>query len=229
MAEIKRGEWVAELHGDDMDLELARNLFGESKDFAVVQIEGAAGKAITVLSSKQFDELPERDMRMTSPQICRMVNGLLFILDRKRQPLRIGGMRQRSANDGWNIHMVVEPGYLELRGAFLTATITQSGMASATPTRQSGWADLAGRDDAVEEVLMFLRNDNPEWFDLYKAFERMRDDINRRLGQHREDEMGWPAKSELDHFSRSAQVLGTRKLKVGWLSTVRHNANDRSP
>ena len=35
----------------------------------------------------------------------------------------------------------------------------------------------------------------------------MRDDITRRLGgQRRQEQMGWPAKKDLDHFTLSAQV-----------------------
>ena len=47
----------------------------------------------------------------------------------------------------------------------------------------------------------------PEWFNFYKAFELMREDINQRLGgQHRQEQIGWPAKDILDHFTCSAQV-----------------------
>jgi hypothetical protein len=35
----------------------------------------------------------------------------------------------------------------------------------------------------------------------------MREDINQRLGgQHRQEQIGWPAKDILDHFTCSAQV-----------------------
>jgi hypothetical protein len=55
-------------------------------------------------------------------------------------------------------------------------------------------------------VFRFLSGE-PDWFNYYKAFELMRDDINRRIrGQHRQEQMDWPKKKNLDHFTLSAQV-----------------------
>src|SRR6266702_4015193 len=48
-----------------------------------------------------------------------------------------------------------------------------------------------------------MRGIRSNWFDLYKAFERMRDDINRALGQHNEATIGWP---DTDFFTESSQV-----------------------
>ena len=70
------------------------------------------------------------------------------------------------------------------------------------------------RDDTLADVLTFLRGE-PDWFDLYKAFELMRDDINRRLGRHRYEQMGWPDKKIVDEFSESAQVYRHSRVKWG--------------
>ena len=68
------------------------------------------------------------------------------------------------------------------------------------------WLAAAQRDQVVADVLKYLSG-TPDWFNFYKAFERMRADINRRSGgQHRQKQMGWPPKSQLDHFTRSADV-----------------------
>jgi hypothetical protein len=76
------------------------------------------------------------------------------------------------------------------------------------------WMTEATRDDTLADVLTFLRGE-PDWFDLYKAFELMRDDINRRLGQHRYAQMGWPDKPKIDEFSESAQVHRHSRVKWG--------------
>jgi hypothetical protein len=74
----------------------------------------------------------------------------------------------------------------------------------------------ATRDDTVAALLTFLRGE-PDWFDLYKAFELMRDDINRRLGQLRYAQMGWPDKPRIEEFSESAQVHRHSSVKWGRL------------
>jgi hypothetical protein len=63
-------------------------------------------------------------------------------------------------------------------------------------------------------VLTFLRGE-PDWFDLYKAFELMRDDINNRIGQHNQTQIGWPEKREMNSFSESAQVHRHSPAKWG--------------
>ena len=44
------------------------------------------------------------------------------------------------------------------------------------------------------------------WFDLYKAYEMMRDDIDACLGKRQEAQIGWPSDNRIGHFRLSAQV-----------------------
>jgi hypothetical protein len=74
------------------------------------------------------------------------------------------------------------------------------------PPPERKWFQDAISDDVAADVVTYLRA-KPDWFELYKAFERMRDDINRKLGgQQLEQMMGWPNKDDLSFFSRSANV-----------------------
>jgi hypothetical protein len=73
------------------------------------------------------------------------------------------------------------------------------------PPPHTVWFKDALKDSVISDVLTFLRG-QPDWFDLYKAFEMMRDDINRGIGQHNQIQIGWPEKGEIDFFSQSAQV-----------------------
>ena len=75
------------------------------------------------------------------------------------------------------------------------------------------WAATAQADDTVGDVLEYLSG-KPDWFDFHKAFELMRDDINKSLGQQKQEAMGWPEKSILDRFTCSAQVY--RHSPVKW-------------
>lgn len=44
----------------------------------------------------------------------------------------------------------------------------------------------------------------------------MRDDINRRIGGQRQEQMGWPSKDDLDPFTRSAQVYRHGRPQSGY-------------
>jgi len=49
-----------------------------------------------------------------------------------------------------------------------------------TPSDAQRWALAAAADDAVANVLSYLRGD-PDWFNLYKAFEAVRSDVTAHL------------------------------------------------
>src|SRR5262245_43641187 len=83
---------------------------------------------------------------------------------------------------------------------------------SNPPPPHMVWMTEATRDDTLADVLTFLRGE-PGWFDLYKAFELMRDDINSKLGQNKYEQMGWPDKKTVDVFSESAQVYRHSRAK----------------
>src|SRR5262252_7572883 len=74
------------------------------------------------------------------------------------------------------------------------------------------WLTEATRDDTLADVLTFLRGE-PDWFDLYKAFELMRDDINSKLGQNKYGQMGRPDKKTADAFSAGALVYRHSRAK----------------
>jgi len=72
------------------------------------------------------------------------------------------------------------------------------------------WMKEASNSDIVLDVFTYLR-DEPDWFDLYKAFELMRHDVNKTLGQGKTSEIGWP---NTDFFRESAQVHRHSRAKT---------------
>ena len=72
------------------------------------------------------------------------------------------------------------------------------------------------QDDALADALDFLKGE-PGWFELYKAFERMRDDAQRRAGRGWEAIGGldWPPKREIDFLTESAQVHRHSRARRG--------------
>jgi hypothetical protein len=206
----KQFRWALELTGSRIDIEDAIRLFGAESDPSIITIDDA-GTQITVLISPQLDSLDSaREVDEVAKRLLATVNGILFVLEPARDPLKAAGVRERKAEGKWNFHFVPAAGLIIARGR-----ARASGMAIASgapapehlrPPRAVRWSAAAQSDQVIADVFVYLSGE-PDWFNFYKAFELMRDGINQRLGgQHRQEQMGWPAKKELDHFTLSAQV-----------------------
>jgi len=159
-----------------------------------------------------------------------LINGVLFLHDHARNPLQMGSVWQYRDSKWHQIHTLT-PQPIQLRIKAHAPTIAISGVttpAASPPERV--WFNVALSDDVVADVLNYLRA-KPDWFELYKAFERMRDDINRQLGgQHRQEQMGWPAKADLDNFMESATVHRHSPAKWGRINpTTAMKIEDATP
>jgi hypothetical protein len=132
--------------------------------------------------------------------------------------IQIGSLYEK--RDGnWSGHAVLVAEPIVLRTKFGAVVIAVNGVvAPAKPPPETKWFKDAISDDVIADVLTYLRA-KPDWFELYKAYESMRDDINRKLGgQHQLDAMGWPGKAELDYFTESATVHRHSPPKWGRLN-----------
>jgi hypothetical protein len=207
-------KWAVELLGEDFDLHDARELFASG----AVRVETLASSK-TVLIADDFESLTEvLQVREAAKRLIDLINGALFLHDAARNPVRIGSLHEN--RDGkWHQHAIITPEPAVFRTKFYSATVTVNGVPDQPqPPPERKWVHDALSDDVVADVLNYLRG-KPDWFELYKAFERMRDDINQRLGgQHRQEKMGWPAKGDLDSFSESANVHRHSPAKWGRLN-----------
>jgi hypothetical protein len=207
-------KWAIELLGEDFDLEDARTLFASG----TVRTETIEGNT-TVLVADDFESLIDSfQVREGAKSLIDLINGVLFLHDAARSPVRIGSVRE-NRDGNWSSHAVLEADSLVLRTKIGTPTLVLNGVAAAPkPPPERKWFQDAISDDVIADVLTYLRA-KPDWFELYKAFERMRDDINRRSGgQHQLDTMGWPNKTELNYFTKSATVHRHSPPKWGRLN-----------
>jgi hypothetical protein len=206
--------WALQLTGADIDIEDAIAAFGVGSDPEVHRLDDR-GNRLTLLTSPRLDGLDDvREVDQVAKRLLALVNGVLFVLDANREPLTSGGFRERNANGRWNHHPVAEGltiGRGRLRG--IGVAILNGVAAPATPPPGLKWAAAAQCDDTVGDVLEYLSGP-PDWFNFNKAYELMRDDINKKLGQHKQEAMGWPKKRVLDCFTCSAQVY--RHSSVNW-------------
>ena len=159
-----------------------------------------------------------RLLHEAAKNLIDLINGALFLHDAKRRPLQVGSIVREKRDGEWKSHHVLEPETGKYRAKFYPPTVSLNGTAiPATPPPERKWFQDAISDDVVGDVLTYLRA-KPDWFELYKAFERMRDDINRRLGQRQSGTMGWPSETELDYFTESANVHRHSPQKWGRLN-----------
>jgi hypothetical protein len=204
--------WAVVLEGDPFDLESARELFGAGADIEVREFDltgTGPGSRPTVLMANDLDLLDIGEAFGAAERMVDILNGILFALDGDRGPLRIGERILRRNGDGtWanfaNIHFYSPT---RSRTRFYSASAFADGTPVPPPTPPHAiWMREAGHDNVLADVLTHLSG-KPDWFDLYKAFELMRDDINKKLGKANCESMGWPSKSKLGEFSASAQVF----------------------
>lgn len=210
-------KWAVVLDGDELDLNVARYLFDWPSNTRICEIELRPVKPQTVLISTDFETVSDGwDVHIAAQRVVDFVNGLLFVADLSRSPLRVGSIYERKADGQWS------------GTSYAAATFTGTARLQALPQLSGApphptWLAGAMRDNVVSDVLAFLRG-TPDWFDLYNAFERMRGDINpSQIGKTKKKrpkvKIGWP---DTRHFQRSAQVY--RHSRTRWHGYDKANA-----
>ena len=203
--------WAMALEGAKIDVNDAVTLFKGHPVISVDYIVGSDDSSLLVLTSPQLDALKQpHQVQEMADRLLALVNGALFVLEPARQPLRGCGIRRRRPDGKWDEHSVVATGQLMGRSSVkATATRLVDGKEAPEvlrPSPAARWITAAQSDEVIADVLHYL-NAEPDWFTLYKAFEMMRGDIDRRLSQNQQEKaVGWPSKKKLSHFACSAQV-----------------------
>src|SRR5258706_10705912 len=102
LMEVPR-RWAVALASDEaIDLKIARALF-EIGEPQVGEIKVFTGRIETALFSDQFDKMSvASDVADASSPIIDAINGVCFIHDSARSPLRRGGVHGRLANGDWD-------------------------------------------------------------------------------------------------------------------------------
>ena len=69
------------------------------------------------------------------------------------------------------------------------------------------WIEIAERDKEVDEGLHYFAYDIPNWFDLVRIYEVIRDDVGggqKNYGEKKIKESGWVEKTEISRFLSTA-------------------------
>lgn len=189
LLEPQEGRIAVALEGDEFDLEDACDAFPLGGGAVqVCRIVIPPSEKYVLLSGVLNELTDESEIARMSQRLIDLVNGVLFVDNPVRQPIRHQGIHHRqSANGNWGVTINVPT-------AFARGRAGKIGLAQKTaPTEQQSQICLALSDEVVMEVLTYLR-DTPDWLDLYKAHETMKADLSVRLGPEGQKIVGWPAK-----------------------------------
>jgi hypothetical protein len=207
MTKAQKFRWALQVSAPRLDMDDAIALYGTNSDPTIHSV-GSDANPLFLLTSPQLEALAAaREVEDAATKLLAIVNGVLFVLEPERVPLTSGGVQERGADGNWIHHLTAID--LVARSRFHADGKIVGAQPSPQRTRPAPalrWTAMAQTDELVGHVFRYLSG-KPDWFDYYNAFDLMRDDITRRLGgQRRQEQMGWPAKKDLDHFTLSAQV-----------------------
>jgi hypothetical protein len=196
--EVPRRWAVALASEDKIDLKKARILFRIGKP-QVGEIKVVTGRLETALFSEQFEDMSEAwDVAQASTPIIDAINGICFIHDFDRSPLRRSGVHGRLQTGEWDAGTIFASATMSLgimRATAFASAIDKHGIVIEPPqSQQSVWLQSALKDESALDVLAYLRG-TPDWFLLYKAYEAMRADGDNAAG--------WP---DTGRFTRSANI-----------------------
>jgi hypothetical protein len=197
-------EYAARLDGQPIDLADLRGCFS-SGPVRVVEIEVSPSNRITVLLATEFDGLTAGEQVQAAVwQLIGHLNGMLFVRDPARAPVRMLEVYERTAGGGWgrgaayaSVHDRVTS-----RDRFVAGRPDGLPLLASTP-REVAWPALAAREARAADVLNALRGE-PSWADLWKA-EEIIHGYQDRIPNWPAFEVGWfRATATLDRHPRSS-------------------------
>jgi len=123
-------------------------------------------------------------------------------------PIRIGSVYRVREDGSRDFYVAPAPFRVEARVFAPTVVITHPDGASeefhpADPVRV--WVRIAQNDKSVAAVFVILANMDPNWSDLYKVLEIVREDVG---GLDAVASAGWATKSSMNLFTRTANSVG---------------------
>lgn len=204
--------WALALQGDGFDLEDAELLFRDGSAIKVEKVDDLAGRTWTALFAHAFeDAVSAADVNEMGRAIVDRLNGVLFVRDPGRKPVTINAVLSWQTADPPKPAGFVGHGFLagtfaarsRMRGSLSDACESVAPPMTPLPPERE-WLSNSFTDTALEDVLTHLRG-APDWFDLWKAFEVMRADIQDRSCKRPWHQTGvaWPRKEEVDRFTGS--------------------------
>jgi hypothetical protein len=210
--------WAVELLGDEFDLSGACAFFERGENVRVQISQLVTGRSATILMTNDFEELASAvEVNDASKPIADFLNGILFVTDQKRKPLRTNAVYERQPDGNWGNGIV-------FGSVHMTGTARMRAIVSTAPgaiPRQEKWMKGAMEDQAASEALTYLRGE-PDWFELYKAHETIKAKSDKftetaQATRHSED---WCRREGIrKHMSIAEAREHVRLLVQNWLNS----------
>jgi len=115
--------------------------------------------------SAEFEKYARADDVIDAAEMMSdYLNGILYLKDAGRQPLRVNGVYERQSDGRWGSGIVFGSAH------FVGASRMRVIPSGTGPMSQERWMKAALEDQKISDVLAYLRGE-PDWFELYKAHE----------------------------------------------------------
>lgn len=200
------GRWAIALEGNQIDLRDALRSFASNGPVRVGEIRRPDGTPATAIVADELGGVSTtEEAHEIGTRLVDWLNGALFVQNADRQRLTLAAVVERDAAGTWIRGIAPGAGTAKgrSRAYFVGQTIGPDGQPLPSPPQpHDRWIELATSDVVAADVLTYLSREL-DWFDIYKAFEMMRDDLNRVVGTNNYASIGWP---NVKRFQASAQV-----------------------
>lgn len=156
---------------------------------------GGAERA--VLRSSHFDQLNNSVAIWEAAKLLAIrINGA-FATHARSEPVAVEAVVERRSDGSIGLHAIVAAGSIRARSRVSFSSSSPSG-----PTAVQQWLELADINELVEDLLRH-QSAQPNWYDLYKAFE-----VVRKLcgGQRALEQRPW-CPLELSEFTHAANFF----------------------
>jgi hypothetical protein len=101
-------KWAVDLMGDEFDLKAARELFKNGKKTCIREQQIQTGRHATLMMTHGFEDLSSAtEVDEAAGLLTDFLNGILFVTDESRKPVRHNGVYKRQADGNWGEGVVL--------------------------------------------------------------------------------------------------------------------------
>jgi hypothetical protein len=194
-------QWGVELNGPEEDQKAWRLLLKPPFDPFVEEVKDKRGNYLALRSSNFDGITTSREVHQAAKQLFSTLN-VAMSKNADADPVTNGAVVEFMPDGSPRRHHHLEAEGIRMRVRVGIATLTLSDAqgnvidAPSAPSRVQQWMRAAALEPAIGSALRYLQG-KPSWFELYKAFEELKD---------RNMPNGGISRNEMKRFTRTANA-----------------------